>query len=76
MASLHGHFGRLYASTGRMFVMRWRSPTFRDQRFPSQEGAADQSPHGPGRGARAIRLIAAADLDFRGRSAWPPEFGG
>ena len=73
-AALNGHYGRL---------LRLDGAGIRDQAgaadalgvkgFPAKKALAASRRLGGQRIARAVRLLAAADLDLRGRSAWPQE---
>ena len=73
-AALNGHYGRL---------LRLDGSGIRDQAgaadalgvkgFPAKKALAASRRLGGERIARAVRLLAAADLDLRGRSAWPQE---
>ena len=73
-AALQGHYGRL---------LRLDGSGIRDQAgaadalgvkgFPAKKALAASRRMGGERIARAVRLLAAADLDLRGRSAWPQE---
>jgi len=74
MASLHGHFGRLLRLDGADVRNEVEvADVLGIKGFPAKKALQISRRIGPGRVARAIRLIAAADLDLRGRSAWPPE---
>ncbi|MEC8982488.1 MAG: hypothetical protein VX905_02805, partial [Actinomycetota bacterium] len=74
MASLHGHFGRLLRLDGADVRNEVEAAEVLGIKgFPAKKALQVSRRIGPGRVARAIRLIAAADLDLRGRSAWPPE---
>ena len=74
MASLHGHFGRLLRLDGADVRNEVEvADVLGIKGFPAKKALQASRRIGPGRVARAIRLIAAADLDLRGRSAWPPE---
>ena len=73
-AALQGHYGRL---------LRLDGSGIRDQAgaadvlgvkgFPAKKALAASRRMGGERISRAVRLLAAADLDLRGRSAWPQE---
>jgi DNA polymerase-3 subunit delta len=73
-AALHGHYVRL---------LRLDGSGIRDQAgaadalgvkgFPAKKALATSRRLGGERIARAVRLLAGADLDLRGRSAWPQE---
>ncbi len=73
-ATLNMHYGRL---------LRLDGSGIRDQAgagealgikgFPAKKALAASRRLGGEKIARAVRLLAAADLDLRGRSAWPPE---
>jgi DNA polymerase-3 subunit delta len=74
MASLHGHFGRLLRLDGADVRNEVEvADMLGIKGFPAKKALQVSRRIGPGKVARAIRLIAAADLDLRGRSAWPPE---
>ncbi|MDG2428108.1 MAG: DNA polymerase III subunit delta [Acidimicrobiales bacterium] len=73
-AVLQGHYGRL---------LRLDGSGIKDQAgavealgvagFPAKKALATSRRLGSDRIARAVKLLASADLDLRGRSAWPPE---
>ena len=74
MASLHGHFGRLLRLDGSgIHDEAGASDALGIKGFPAKKALRASRSLGPHKTARSIRLLAAADLDLRGRSAWPPE---
>ncbi|MEC9000832.1 MAG: DNA polymerase III subunit delta [Actinomycetota bacterium] len=74
LSALHGHYGRL---------LRLDGSGIRDEKgaadvlgikgFPAKKALQASRKLGGDRIARAIRLLGDADLDLRGRSAWPQE---
>ncbi len=74
LSSLHGHYGRL---------LRLDGSGIRDETgaadalgikgFPAKKALQASRKLGGERIARAVRLLGDADLDLRGRSAWPQE---
>jgi DNA polymerase III delta subunit len=74
MASLHGHFGRLLRLDGSgIHDEASASDVLGIKGFPAKKALRASRSLGPQKTARSIRLLAGADLDLRGRSAWPPE---
>ncbi|MDE0893125.1 MAG: DNA polymerase III subunit delta [Acidimicrobiales bacterium] len=74
MASLNAHFGRLLRLDGSGVKDEAGSAdALGIKGFPARKALQASRRLGPEKTARSIRLLASADLDLRGRSAWPPE---
>ena len=74
MASLNAHFGRLLRLDGSGVEDEAGSAdALGIKGFPARKALKASRRLGPEKTARSIRLLASADLDLRGRSAWPPE---
>ncbi len=74
MASLNAHFGRLLRLDGSgVSDEAGSADALGIKGFPAKKALQASRRLGPGKTARSIRLLASADLDLRGRSAWPPE---
>ncbi len=74
VAALHGHYGRLLRLDGADVVdERGAAEMLGIKGFPAKKALMVSRRMGSDKVARAVRLLAAADLDLRGRTAWPPE---
>ncbi len=74
MASLNSHFGRLLRLDGSGVTDEvGTADALGIKGFPAKKALQASRRLGPDKTARSIRLLASADLDLRGRSAWPPE---
>jgi DNA polymerase III delta subunit len=74
MASLNAHFGRLLRLDGSgVNDEAGSADVLGIKGFPAKKALQASRRLGPEKTARSIRLLASADLDLRGRSAWPPE---
>ena len=74
MASLNSHFGRLLRLDGSGVTDEvGTAEALGIKGFPAKKALQASRRLGPDKTARSIRLLASADLDLRGRSAWPPE---
>jgi DNA polymerase-3 subunit delta len=76
MATLHGHFGRMLALDGAEVAGEREAAELlgmdpRRSTFPVRKALSQVRRLGHDRVARAIRLLAQADLDLRGAKAWP-----
>jgi DNA polymerase-3 subunit delta len=73
-AALNGHYGRLLRLDGSGIKdQAVAADALGVKGFPAKKALAASRRLGGQRIARAVRLLAAADLDLRGRSAWPQE---
>ena len=74
LSSLHGHYGRLLRLDGSgIRDEKGAADTLGIKGFPAKKALQASRKLGGGRIARAVLLLADADLDLRGRSAWPQE---
>jgi DNA polymerase-3 subunit delta len=76
MATLHGHFGRMLTLDGANVAGEREAAGLlgmdpRRSTFPVRKALSQVRRLGHDRVARAIRLLAQADLDLRGAKAWP-----
>jgi DNA polymerase-3 subunit delta len=74
LAVLHLHYERLLRLDGSGIKdERAAAETLGVSTFPAKKALTVSRRLGAGKIARALRLLADADLDLRGRTAWPPE---
>lgn len=76
MASLHGHVSRMVRLDGAGVSGEKAAAELlgmRGSTFPAKKALEQGRRLGHERLARAVRLLAQADLDLRGAKAWPPE---
>jgi DNA polymerase-3 subunit delta len=74
LATLHRHYGAMLRLDGTGITDSSAAASFLDLKpFPAQKALAQARRLGPERIARAISLIADADLDLRGVVDWPDE---
>nr|MBA2625114.1 hypothetical protein [Acidimicrobiia bacterium] len=74
MATLHGHWGRMLRLDGMEPLdeaTAARALGLKGSTFPARKAMNGAAALGPEGLAEAFRLLAAADLDLRGASAWP-----
>jgi DNA polymerase-3 subunit delta len=76
MATLQGHYGRMLRLDGADVRTEREAADvlgMKGSSFPAKKALAQTQQLGHGGVARAIGLLADADLDLRGAQAWPPE---
>jgi len=74
LAALHGHYARLLRLDGAGLTdEKSAAAALGIKPYPAKKALATGRRLGSDRIAKAIRLLGDADLDLRGRSAWPPE---
>ena len=74
LSSLHGHYGRLLRLDGSgIRDEQGASDALGIKGYPAKKALQASRKIGGERIARAVRLLGDADLDLRGRSAWPQE---
>ncbi len=74
LAALHGHYARLLRLDGAGLAdEKSAAAALGIKPYPAKKALATGRRLGSDRIAKAIRLLGDADLDLRGRSAWPPE---
>lgn len=76
MATLHGHYGRMLRLDGAGVHDEKAAATLlgmKGSTFPAKKALTAARRLGGDRIARAVTLLARADLDLRGASAWPDE---
>lgn len=74
LATLHRHFGAMLRLDGSEASDESAAASIAKMApYPAKKALAQSRRLGHERVARAIRLLAAADLDLRGQIGWPPE---
>ena len=74
LSALHGHYGRLLRLDGSgIGDEKSAADALGIKGFPAKKALQASRQLGGKRIARAVRLLGDADLDLRGRSAWPAE---
>ncbi len=72
LAALHGHYGRLLRLDGAGVDADAAAGLLGIKPYPARKALAEARRLGSARIARSLHLLCEADLDLRGRSAWPP----
>ena len=74
VSALHAHYGRLLRLDGSgITTENGASEALGIKGFPAKKALQVSRRLGPGGAGKAIKLLAVADLDLKGRTAWPPE---
>jgi len=74
LATLHGHYARLLRLDGAGIAdEQGAAEVLGVKGFPAKKALTVSRRMGSERIGRAIRLLSDADLDLKGRTAWPPE---
>jgi DNA polymerase-3 subunit delta len=74
LAALHGHYARLLRLDGAGIAdERDAAEVLGIKGFPAKKALTTSRRMGSERIGKAIRLLSEADLDLKGRTAWPPE---